>query len=130
MNKDGVVLVGRVLIAVLFILAGFGKLMGFDGAVKTIAGAHIPMPEVAAVITIIIELGGGILLVLGWKARWAALAIAVFTVIASFIFHAFWSVPADQVMMQRTDFLKNLSIIGGLLFVFAYGPGRLSVDKG
>lgn len=130
MNKGGVVLVARVLMAALFLVAGYGKLMNYAGLVKTIAGAGIPLPEVSAVITIIIELGGGILLVLGWKARWVALALAVFTVVASFIFHAFWSVPADQLMMQRNNFLKNMAIVGGLLIVYVYGPGRLSVDKG
>ncbi len=69
------------------------------------------------------------MLALGWKARWAALVLIVFTVPATFIFHAYWGVPADQVMNQQIHFMKNLAIVGGLLSVFAHGAGRLALDR-
>jgi len=75
------------------------------------------------------ELFAGLMLVVGWKARWAALALAVYTAIAGLIFHAYWSVPADQVLNTQTHFMKNVAIIGGLLFVFAHGPGRFSLER-
>ena len=75
------------------------------------------------------ELIAGAMLVLGWNARWAALALAVYTVIAALIFHRYWSVPADQVLDQQTHFMKNVAIIGGLLFVFARGPARVAFQR-
>ncbi len=79
--------------------------------------------------TALVEVVGGAMLVLGWKARWAALALAVFTVAATLVFHAYWSVPADQVMNQQIHFMKNLAIVGGLLSVFAHGSGRYALDN-
>ena len=75
------------------------------------------------------EVIAGAMLVLGWKARWAALALIVFTVPATFIFHAYWGVPADQVMNQQIHFMKNLAIVGGLLSVLAHGAGGLALER-
>jgi putative oxidoreductase len=69
------------------------------------------------------------MLVLGWRTRWAAVALAAFTLVSAFIFHAYWSVPADQVMNQQINFMKNMAIVGGLLFVLARGSGRYGLDK-
>jgi putative oxidoreductase len=122
-------LVGRVLLAVIFIISGFGKIPGFEGTVGYIASKGLPMPQLVAVGTIVVELGGGVLLAIGYKARWAALALAVFTLLAAVIFHNFWAVEAAQKMAQQINFLKNIAITGGMLMVFASGPGRYSVDK-
>ena len=122
-------LVGRILLAVIFIISGFGKIPGFEGTVGYIASKGLPMPQLVAIGTIVVELGGGILLAVGYKARWAALALAVFTLLAAIIFHNFWAVEAAQKMAQQINFLKNLAITGGMLMVFAFGPGRYSVDK-
>ena len=124
-----VALVARILLAILFIKAGWGKIGGFEGTAGYMASKGLPMPQVLLVLTILIELGGGILLAVGWKARWAALAIAAFVVPATLLFHQFWGIPADQVMNQSNHFFKNVSIIGGMLMVFAFGPGAYSVDK-
>ncbi|MEJ2653392.1 MAG: DoxX family protein [Gammaproteobacteria bacterium] len=120
-------LLGRILIAFIFIFAGFGKVTGFDGTVGYIASKGLPLPQLAAVAAIIIELGGGILLIAGWKARWAAVAMLLFTGIAAVIFHNFWAVPADQTQNQMIHFMKNVSMMGGLLYVAVYGSGPLSV---
>ena len=122
-------LVGRILLALIFILSGFGKITGFDGTVGYIASKGLPMPQVVAALTILVELGGGILLAVGYKARWAALALAAFSILAGLLFHNFWASPAAEAMNQQINFMKNLSIAGGMLMVFAFGPGRLSVDK-
>ena len=123
------VLIARVLLALMFVLAGFGKLFGgLDGTAGYIASVGLPMPVVLAVGAGVLELGAGLLLIIGWQARWAALALALFTLVASFIFHAYWSLPADQQMMQQLMFMKNLSVVGGLLCVFAFGAGALSLD--
>lgn len=127
-NRDIAALVGRILLAAIFILSGWGKIGGFDGTVGYIASKGLPLPQVGAAIAIVVELVGGILLVVGFKARWAALAILVFLIPTTFIFHAFWAVPPEQVMTQQTAFMKNLAIMGGMLMVWAFGPGRLALD--
>jgi putative oxidoreductase len=121
-------LLGRALIALLFIPAGFSKIAGFAGTAGYIASKGVPLPEVAAAIAIAVELGLGLLLLVGFQARWAALGIAVFTAVITFIFHAFWAVPAEQVMMQQQAFFKNIAVVGGLLTIAAWGPGAWSVD--
>lgn len=124
-----VALVGRLLLAYMFIVAGWGKLGGFDGTVALIASKGLPLPTVLAAATVALELAAGIALAIGFKARFAALALAAFTVVATLIFHAYWAVPADQVRIQQLMFNKNLAVIGGLLLVFAFGPGRLSLGR-
>ena len=121
-------LIGRALLALLFIPAGFSKIGGFAGTVGYIASQGVPLPEVAAAMAIGVELGLGLLLLVGLQARWAALGMALFTFVISFIFHNFWAVPADQVMMQQINFFKNIAVVGGLLTVVAWGPGAWSFD--
>lgn len=121
-------LIGRVLLALLFVPAGFSKIGGFTGTVGYIASKGVPLPELAAATAIGIELGLGLLLLIGWQTRWAALGIALFTLVISFIFHNFWAVPAEQVMQQQQAFFKNIGVIGGLLTVAAWGAGVWSVD--
>ena len=121
-------LIGRALLALLFIPAGFSKIAGFSGTVGYIASKGVPLPEVAAALAIAIELGLGLLLLVGFQARWAALGIAIFTFVISFIFHNFWGVPAEQVMAQQQAFFKNIAVVGGLLMVVAFGPGGFSFD--
>jgi putative oxidoreductase len=123
-------LAGRVLIALIFIMSGFGKITGFEGTVGYIASKGLPLPQLGALAAIVVELGGGILLVAGWKARWAAAAMFVFTLAAALIFHNFWAVPADMAQNQMIHFMKNVSMAGGLLYVVVYGSGPLSADGG
>jgi len=122
-------LVGRVLLATIFVLSGIGKVMGFDGTVGHIAAKALPMPQILAIAAIVVELGGGVMLVAGWKARAAAAALLVFTGVAAFLFHAFWAVPPEEVAIQRIQFLKNLAIMGGLLYVTVYGSGPFSASS-
>jgi putative oxidoreductase len=128
-RKDVAALVGRVLLAVMFVWAGYGKIVGYDGTAGYMASAGLPLVAVLLPLTILVELGGGIALVVGWKARWVALALAAFTLLATLVFHHFWNMPADQVMANRLYFYKNVGVIGGMLMVFAFGPGRISVDR-
>lgn len=127
--SDALSLIGRIFLAVIFLVSGFGKVGGFEGLVGQIASKGFPVPEAFAVATIVIELGVALMLVVGWKARWAAFLIAVFVAIVTIFFHNFWAMPEAQKGMQQIQFLKNLALIGGLLMVMAFGPGRLSVDK-
>ena len=123
-------LIGRILLALIFITSGFSKITGFEGTVGYINSKHLPLPQVAAAIAILCELGGGLLLLVGFKARWAGLVLAIFTLAAAFLFHDYWTLTdAAQVAANKINFWKNVSITGGMLMVFAFGPGRYSVDK-
>ena len=129
MNNPYMSLVGRLLLASLFLVAGTRKILAYAGTAGYMAKLGFPAPEVMAAIAIAIEVGGGILLVLGWKTRWVAIAMAIFVVIATFAAHRFWEFDATQYAAQLNNFLKNLAIIGGFLTLAVAGPGRLSVDK-
>jgi putative oxidoreductase len=126
--KDALLLLGRILVAVLFVPAGFGKLMKFSGTVASI-GTHLPIPEVMAAGAIGVELGVGLAFLIGWKGRWAALILALFTIVAALVFHNFWASPEAQFAAQKLNFLKNMAIAGALFFAYAHGPGRYSLDK-
>lgn len=126
--QNPLALVGRILIALLFIPAGFGKISGFAGTVGYATSVGMPMPTVAVAVGLLIELLGGLALLFGFGTRIAALALAVFTLAASFFFHAYWALPADQQMMQQLLFFKNVAVMGGLLAFAAFGAGAWSVD--
>ena len=121
-------LIGRILLAALYLPAGFGKVTDFAGTVAEIASRGVPFPQLAATAAVGVELGLATLLLIGWQARWAALGIAFFTVVVSFIFHDFWAVPADQVTQQAQSFFKNIAVVGGLLTVAGWGAGAWSFD--
>ena len=122
-------LAGRILIAAIFVFAGLGKVTGFEGTVGYIASKGLPLPQLAAIGAILVELGGGIMLVLGWKTRWAAAALFLFTGLAALFFHNFWALSPDQAQNQMIHFMKNMAIMGGLLFVVVHGGGPLSLDR-
>ena len=121
-------LAGRILLALIFVISGYNKLVGFDGTVGYIASKGLPLPQLAAAAAITIELIGGILLVIGWQTRWAATAIFLFLIPTTLIFHPFWAVAAGK-QMEMIQFMKNLCIMGGMLYVMAFGAGPLSVDN-
>jgi len=123
-----VVVIARVLLALMFVLAGFSKFASLAGTAGYIASKGLPMPMVLAVLTAVLEVVGGIALIVGFQARIAALALALFTIAAAFLFHNFWAMPADQAFVNQLMFMKNLSIAGGLLFVFSLGAGPASLD--
>jgi putative oxidoreductase len=121
-------LVGRLLLALLFLPAGISKIAGFAGTAAYIGSKGLPLPELGVVIAIIFEVGGSLALIAGLKTRVAALALAVFTLAATFVFHNFWAVPAAQAMVQQLMFYKNIAVIGGLLVLAAHGAGAWSLD--
>lgn len=129
MNPQGIpVLVARLLMAVMFLGAGIEKFTGLEGTAGYIASVGLPAPKLLAIGAAVVEVLGALLLIVGWQARWAALALAGFTVLASLFFHDYWSLPKDQQMMQMLMFMKNMAVTGGLLMVFAFGAGTISLD--
>lgn len=113
---------GRVLLAAIFIWSGIGKLMMPGMTVGYIASIGLPLPEVGLVLAIIVELGGGLLLLAGLGTRWVALALAAFSLFTAFVFHGFGD------MNNQINAMKNIAMAGGFLFVFATGAGEWSLD--
>ncbi|MEJ8835716.1 DoxX family protein [Ramlibacter sp. AN1133] len=126
--QNALALVGRALIALLFVPSGWGKIAGFSGLVGYISSKGVPLPEVCAAIAIATELGLGLLLLVGFKTRWVALLMAIFVLVITPIFHNYWAVPEAQLMAQKMNFFKNMAIAGGLLAFAAFGGGMFSVD--
>jgi putative oxidoreductase len=122
-------LIGRVLIALIFAYFGYMKAMNFQGTIGYFAKWGFPMPPVAASLAVLFELGGGVLLIVGWKTRWVAWALVLYCAIATLVAHRFWGYPPEQAFNQTSHFFKNLSLIGGLIYLATFGPGAMSVDK-
>ncbi len=121
-------LLGRILIAALFVPAGIHKITGFAGTSAYMASKGLPMPDLLLVLTIIIELGGGLMILLGWRAREAALVIALFLIPVTVVFHGFWGVEdAATQAKEQIIFMKNLAIMGGLLMIAGLGAGSCSL---
>ena len=112
----------RLLMSLIFILSGFGKITGYAGTQQYMESTGVPGALLPLVI--LVELGGGLLLLLGFKARWAAAALAGFSLLSALLFHRNF---ADQ--MQMINFMKNLAMAGGLLMVVVHGAGAPSIDS-
>ncbi|GAA4415632.1 DoxX family protein [Quisquiliibacterium transsilvanicum] len=126
--QNPLALAGRLLMAVLFLPAGIAKLTGFAGTVGYISSVGLPMAQVGAALALVVEIVGAIALIAGFGTRAAAIVLAVFTLLASFFFHAYWAVPAEHQMIQQLLFFKNVAVVGGLLSIAAWGAGAWSVD--
>ena len=129
-TRDLLAFLSRALIALLFLPEGIGKITNFAGTVQYITANHVPLPEVAAVIGIVVEVGLVSLLLVGYQTRWVALAIIVFIIVITFAFHPYWSIAAAaQAYDQKLNFYRNFAIAGGLCSILAWGPGGWSLDR-
>ena len=115
-------LVGRIVIALIFITSGYGKIGGYDGTQDYMAAMGVPGALLPLVI--LLELGGGVLIVIGLLTRYAAIALAGFSVIAAVLFHGDAADQTQQIML-----MKNVAIAGGFLFLVAHGAGGISLDR-
>jgi len=122
-------LAGRILLSLMFIMSGWGKLTAFSGTAGYMASMGMPHPELLLPFAIAIELGGGLMLLVGWKTRFAAAAIFLFIIPTTLIFHNFWAADAANAQNQMIHFMKNVTIMGGMLYVMAFGAGPLSLDN-
>jgi len=129
MNNATVLLAGRVCLSAVFLVAGVRKIMIWGPQVAYFTKLGFPMPEVMTVLAIAIELGAGLALLAGWRTRKAAWLLALFVLIATGMAHRFWEFDPAQAANQMNHFLKNLAIIGGLMFVATFGPGKAAIDK-
>lgn len=121
--------IGRVALVAIFIISGAQKLMGLEGTAGYIASKGLPMPMIAAIVAGLVEVIGGLMIAIGFKARIAALGLAVFTLVATVLFHDFWNMEGQAQSMNIIAAMKNMSIIGGLLVVFAVGSGPYSLRR-
>ncbi|MBT1155072.1 DoxX family protein [Aminobacter anthyllidis] len=122
-NASALILVGRVLLSVIFILAGFAKLTAISGTAGWFASIGLPLPTVTTVVVGLVELVGGIAILVGFQTRIAAIVLGVFTLAATGIAHLDF---ADQTQLMFLQ--KNLAIAGGLFVLAAFGAGALSID--
>ncbi len=122
-------LLARLFLAALFLRAGWGKIEAYGQTVAAIGGQGVPFAQAAAPLAIFAEIGGGLALLVGYRARLAAVGLIVYVALVSYYFHDFWRLAGGQAQLQATLFLKNLSIISGLIFLAGAGPGRISIDR-
>ena len=119
---------GRVLLALIFVRAGINKLGSIDATAAEMAKAGIPLANILVFGAILLELGVGLLLMVGLFARCATLALFFYTLTLALIFHAYWAAPAAQARLQASFFFGHLSMMGGMLMVVAFGAGAFSLD--
>jgi putative oxidoreductase len=124
MNNTVVPLIGRILLAALFLIAAYNKVTNVAGTAGYFGKLGLPSPDILVWVVIAVEAIGGIFTVIGFQTRLVAWGMAIFTLLTALIGHKFWVDPS-----QMTNFLKNLSIMGGFLMLATAGPGRLSVDR-
>jgi putative oxidoreductase len=125
---NAAVVVGRILIAIIFVRAGINKLGSIDATAADMAKAGIPLSNILVFGAIAMELGAGLLVMAGLFTRWAALALFFYTLTLALIFHAYWAVPDAQARMQAAFFFGHLSMMGGMLVLAGTGPGAYSLD--
>jgi putative oxidoreductase len=121
-------LAGRILISLIFLVAGFGKVMDWSGTAEHMASKGMIAIPFFLTMAILFELGAGTCVLLGWHTRWAALALIVFLIPATLIFHNFWAMSGMERMNNMQHFLKNLAIMGAMCKLAADGAGRFSLD--
>ena len=121
-TDDVLALVGRLFVAIIFLASAFGKITNFDGTLQFMDSHGMPAVNLLCVGAIIVEALGAVALILGYKTRWGAAALAAYLVAATWIFHT----APDQ----RIQLLKNLATLGGLLNLIAQGPGNISLEGG
>ena len=121
-------LAARILLAQVFIVSGVGKAMAFTKTAAYMTAMGLPLASVLLILTVALEAGGGVLLLAGWRARWLAAAFFCFTLITTVVFHAFWNAEPANFPGQLNNFMKNLAIMGGMLYVIAYGSGPYSLS--
>jgi putative oxidoreductase len=123
-----IALLGRLAMGWIFLSSGFGKLTDVVGFSAMLAKRGVPAPSFMGWLGAIVEFGGGLLIILGIKIRYAAVLTILFVIVATAISHRYWEFTGADLMIQRTNFWKNVAIVGGLLFMFLAGAGRYSVD--
>lgn len=120
---------GRILLSLIFVMSAFAKFSNWQGPIAMMTDKGVPMPDVLLSIAVVLELLGGLLVLVGFQARWGAAMLIVFLIPVTLVMHNFWGAPPEQQQMQMINFMKNVCITGGLLYVLAFGAGPVSIDS-
>lgn len=128
-SRPLLLLIARIAIVLLFIIFGLPKMTGFDGTVQYMAKLGAPMPMLAAIIAVVMEIPAAILIVLGFFTRPIALLFVFYTLGTAVIGHHYWDMSGDAVMLNMINFYKNISIAGAFLLLAVTGPGAISIDR-
>ena len=128
-RRNEILLIARILLVALFVLFGWSKLTGFSGTIAYMAAENAPLPTVAAVIAVVMELLVGLAIAVGFYTRPLAYLLTLYTLATAFIGHHYWTMPDAERMANMINFYKNLSIAGGLLLMCIAGPGKYSLDR-
>jgi putative oxidoreductase len=126
--ESGLTLLGRILLSAIFLLSGFGKIGDWSGTASSMTAHGMVAIPFFLPLAILFEIGGGLSVLLGFRARWGALALICFLVPATVIFHNFWAYAGAERHGQLINFLKNLAILGGLLLLVLRGAGKPCID--
>jgi len=121
-------LLARIFLALIFLVSAAGKLADYGGTVGHMTAQGLPVAKYLLAGAIFFEIAGGLMVLLGWRARFGALLLVLFLIPTTLVYHAFWGYTGVERTLQMLQFLKNLAIIGGLLMVCAYGSGPLGLD--
>ncbi|HEX4503656.1 MAG TPA: DoxX family protein [Scandinavium sp.] len=122
-------LIARIAIVALFIIFGYPKILGFSGTVQYMASSGAPMPTLAAIIAVIMEVPAAILIILGFFTRPLAVLFIFYTLGTAVIGHHYWNMSGDAVVPNMINFYKNVSIAGAFLLLAIVGPGSISIDR-
>lgn len=122
-------LVARILLASLFLSAGISKITNFQAITDLVAAIGIPYADVGTGLVILLEVLGSIAIIVGYRARVAAILLGIFTIITAFLFHNYWAAPVEQQYVQQLLFFKNISIAGGLFLLASFNSGKWSLDS-
>lgn len=128
-REDLILLIGRVALGAIFLKSGFQKLLAITAFAASLASRGIPYSTFWAVVGATVEFVGGLMIVTGFKTRYASLLMILFVIVATGISHRFWEFADAARRTQESQFFKNLSIIGGFVQLLACGPGKLSLDR-
>jgi len=123
---DVLLLVGRILLGYIFLRSGLPKILDISAVMATYPARGLP--PMLAYIAVPFEFFGALALILGFATRYVVLGFVIFMLVATFSTHRYWDYPAAQQVVQAANFYKNLAMLGGFLFLFVIGPGRLSID--
>lgn len=127
---DLIQLAGRLCLALVFFAAGISKIPEWESMVAMVQSRGLPEPELLLAAAAALQIVAGAFLLLGWRTRLAALALAGFTIVATVLFHPFWDSAPDRFELDFALFMSNLAVLGGLLFIAGTGGGRHSLDSG
>lgn len=127
--RHSLALIGRILLCCVFLVSAYAKITEWSASVQMMAAKGIPAASVFLATAIVIECLGGLAILTGFKAKQAALIVFLYLIPVTFLFHNFWEQGPAAQPMQLVNFLKNLAIMGGLLQLAAFGPGKFAIGK-